>query len=65
MSYVGIIFRPRLITLFSSSFLFIVSLLSLQQYENYNAQECFSKHGRERIAHGRKPHVHRTQSRNG
>ena len=39
MSYVGIIFRPRLIALFSSSFLFIVSLLSLQHIENCNAQD--------------------------
>ena len=37
MSNVGIIFRPRLIASFSSSFLFIVSLLSLQHTENCNA----------------------------
>ena len=53
MFYVGIIFRPRLTALFSSSFLFIVSLLSLQGTENCNALECFSKQGREKMAHGR------------
>ena len=68
MSYVGIIFPPRLIALYSSSFLFIVSLLSLQQIENCNALECFSKQGREKMAHERKfsnPRVLMTQSRNG
>ena len=50
MSFVGIIFRPRLIALFSS-FLFIVSLLSLQHIEKCNAQECFSKEGHEKMAH--------------
>ena len=68
MSYICIIFRPRLIALFSSSFLFVVGLLSLQHIENCNAQECFSKKGRQKMAHGRKfsnPGVHRTQSRNG
>ena len=39
MSYVGIIFRTRLIALFSCSFLFIVSL---QRIKYCNAQECFS-----------------------
>ena len=48
MSFVGIIFQPRLIALFSSSFLFIVSL---QHIENCNALECFSKQGREKMAH--------------
>ena len=48
MSYVGIIFRPRLIALFYSSFLFIVSLHNLQHIENCNAQECFSKQRREK-----------------
>ena len=48
MSYVAIIFRPRLLALFSSSFLFIVSLLSLQHIENCNVQECFSKQGSEK-----------------
>ena len=43
MSFVSITFWPRLIALFSSSFLFIVSLLSLQHIKNCNAQECFSK----------------------
>ena len=52
MSYVGIIFRPRLIALVSFSFLFIFSLLSLQHIENCNAQECFSTQGRKKIAHG-------------
>ena len=68
MSDVDIIFRPRLNALFSSFFLFIVSLLSLQHTENCNAQECFSKQGCEKMAHGRKfsnPLVHRTQSRHG
>ena len=68
MSYVVIIFRLGLIALFSSSFLFIVSLLSLQHIQNCNAQECFSKQGLETMAHGCKfsnPRVHRTQSRNG
>ena len=49
-------------------FLFIVSLLSLQHVESWNAQECFSKQGREKIAHARKfssPFVHRAQSING
>ena len=67
MSYVGIIFRPRLLTLFSS-FLFIVSLLILQPIEKCNAQECFSKQRRKKMAHRRKfsnPRVYRTQSRNG
>ena len=54
MSYVSIIFRPRLIALFSSSFLFIVNLLSLQHIENCNALECFSKQRREEMANGRK-----------
>ena len=54
MSYVGIIFRPRLIAIFSSPFLFIVSLLSSQHIENCNAIECFSKQGREKMAHTRK-----------
>ena len=54
MSYVGIIFRPRLLALFSSFFLFIVSLLSLQHIENCNAQVCFSKQGRKKMAHGHK-----------
>ena len=68
MSFVGIIFRPRLTALFSSSYLFIVSLHSLQHIENCNALECFSKVGREKMAHGHKfsnTRVHRTQSRNG
>ena len=67
MSYVGIILQPRLIALFSS-FLFIVSLLCLQHIESWNAQECFSKQGREKMAHRHKfskPRVNRTQSRNG
>ena len=67
MSYIGIIFQPRLIALFSS-FHFIVSLLSLQHIENCNAQECFSKQGHTKMVHRCKfsnPHVHRTQSRNG
>ena len=48
ISYVSIIFRPRQIALFSSSFLFIFSLHSLPHIENCNAQECFSKQGHEK-----------------
>ena len=48
MSYVGVIFRSRLIALFSYSFLFFVSLLSLHHIENCNAQEWFSKQGHEK-----------------
>ena len=55
MSYGGITFPPRLIALFSSSFLFIVSLLSLQQIENRNAQECFSNQGRKKWLTDAKP----------
>ena len=65
MSFVGIIFRPRLIALFSS-FLFIVSLLSLQHIEKCNAQECFSKEGHEKngpLTQISNPRVHRMQRR--
>ena len=50
--HVGIIFRPRLFAPFS--FLFIVCLLILQHVESWNAQECFSMQGREKMVHRRK-----------
>ena len=61
MSYVSIIFRPRLTALFSSSYLFIVSLHSLQHIENCSALECFSKVGREKMTHRREKMSHKMQ----
>ena len=42
MSYVGIIFRPRLIALFSSIFFFYCQFTQFKTYY-LNAQECFLK----------------------